>query len=220
MQHMESVMKEQFLQPKDLNTLLRSVEKPIQDLLDLNLKTFKSVSYVTPIELFNVLKPEEVLEKNMNVFIQNSQKAMSYMLNVFQIMEHHWINIYVQMAENPNEKKASPAIDKANRKVDTSTPKSSASKKAVTAKGKTKPAAVQSKSKTSKAKPKISSPTKVKTNTQERPAAVKQQSQMPLSSLQKDMEKQGINTPVELKNSVAILKNETKDIVPSNNKLK
>lgn len=56
-------MKEQFLQPKDLNTLLRSVEKPIQDLLDLNLKTFKSVSYVTPIELFNVLKPEEVLEK-------------------------------------------------------------------------------------------------------------------------------------------------------------
>ncbi|HGF1465835.1 TPA: hypothetical protein ACF9E6_003102, partial [Legionella pneumophila] len=114
----------------------------------------------------------------------------------------------------------SPAIDKANRKVDTSTPKSSASKKAVTAKGKTKPAAVQSKSKTSKAKPKISSPTKVKTNTQERPAAVKQQSQMPLSSLQKDMEKQGINTPIELKNSVAILKNETKDIVPSNNKLK
>lgn len=37
----------------------------------------------------------------MNVFIQNSQKAMSYMLNVFQIMEHHWINIYDQMAENP-----------------------------------------------------------------------------------------------------------------------
>ncbi|HEM6930635.1 TPA: hypothetical protein U2J91_003000, partial [Legionella pneumophila] len=89
-----------------------------------------------------------------------------------------------------------------------------------TAKGKTKPAAVQSKSKTSKAKPKISSPTKVKINTQERPAAVKQQSQMSLSSLQKDMEKQGTNTPVELKNSVAILKNETKDIVPSNNKLK
>lgn len=217
---MESVMKEQFFQTKDLNTLLRSVEKPIQDLLDLNFKTLKTVSYVTPIELFNVLKPEEVLEKNINVFIQNSQKAMSYMLNVFQIMEHHWINIYDQMAENQNEKKANPAINKANRKVDTSTPKSSASKKAVTAKGKTKPAAVQSKSKTSKAKLKISSPTKVKTNTQERPAAVKQQSQMPLSSLQKDMEKQGINTPVELKNSVAILKNETKDIVSSNNKLK
>lgn len=65
----------------------------------------------------------------MNVFIQNSQKAMSYMLNVFQIMEHHWINIYDQMAENPNKKKANPAIDKANRKVDTNTPKSSASKK-------------------------------------------------------------------------------------------
>lgn len=217
---MESVMKEQFFQTKDLNTLLQSVEKPIQDLLDLNFKTLKTVSYVTPIELFNVLKPEEILEKNMNVFIQNSQKAMSYMLNVFQIMEHHWINIYDQMAENPNKKKANPAIDKANRKVDTNTPKSSASKKAVTAKGKAKPAALQSKSKTSKAKPKISSPTKVKTNTQERPAAVKQQSQMPLSSLQKDMEKQGINTPVALKNSVAILKNETKDIVPSNNKLK
>ncbi|WBV63393.1 phasin family protein [Legionella pneumophila 130b] len=63
-------------------------------MLELNFKTLKTVSYVTPIELFNVLKPEEVLEKNMNVFIQNSQKAMSYMLNVFQIMEHHWINIY------------------------------------------------------------------------------------------------------------------------------
>ncbi|HAT2066863.1 TPA: hypothetical protein OO122_000821 [Legionella pneumophila] len=213
-------MKEQFLQPKDLNTLLRSVEKPIQDLLDLNLKTFKSVSYVSPIELFNVLKPEEILEKNMNVFIQNSQKAMSYMLNVFQIMEHHWINLYDQMAENPTEKKANPAIGKANRKVDISTPKSSASKKAITAKNKTKHAAVQSKSKISKAKSKTSSTTKIKTNTQERPTAVKQQSQMPLSSLQKDIEKQGINTPVELKNSVAILKNETKDIVLSNNKPK
>ncbi|WBV66030.1 hypothetical protein PGH44_17250 [Legionella pneumophila] len=57
-------MKEQFFQTKDLNTLLRSVEKPIQDLLELNFKTLKTVSYVTPIELFNVLKPEEVLEKN------------------------------------------------------------------------------------------------------------------------------------------------------------
>ncbi|WBV66081.1 hypothetical protein PGH44_00250 [Legionella pneumophila] len=56
-------MKEQFFQTKDLNTLLRSVEKPIQDLLELNFKTLKTVSYVTPIELFNVLKPEEVLEK-------------------------------------------------------------------------------------------------------------------------------------------------------------
>ncbi|HAT7073551.1 TPA: hypothetical protein JAN90_12435 [Legionella pneumophila] len=220
MQHMESVMKEQFFQTKDLNILLRSVEKPIQDLLDLNFKTLKTVSYVTPIELLNVLKPEEVLEKNMNVFIQNSQKAMSYMLNVFQIMEHHWINIYDQMAENPTEKKVNPTIGKANRKVDISTPKSSASKKTITAKNKTKPAAVQSKSKTSKAKPKISSPTKIKTNTQDQPAAVKQQSQMPLSSLQKDMEKQGINKPVELKNSVAVLKNETKDIVLSNNKPK
>lgn len=56
-------MKEQFFQTKNLNTLLQSVEKPIQDLLDLNFKTLKTVSYVTPIELFNVLKPEEILEK-------------------------------------------------------------------------------------------------------------------------------------------------------------
>ncbi|HAT6937840.1 TPA: hypothetical protein JBL19_15935 [Legionella pneumophila] len=220
MQHMESVMKEQFFQPKDLNNLLRSVEKPIQDLLDLNLKTLKSVSYVTPVELFNVLKPEEILEKNMNVFIQNSQRAMSYMLNVFQIMEHHWINIYDQMAENPPEKKVNPIIGKASNKADTNAPKSSASKKSITAKSKTKSVAGQPKSKISKAKPKTSSPTKVKVNTQERPTVTKQQSQMSLSSLQKDIEKQDVNTPVELKNSVAILKNETKDIAPSNNKPK
>ncbi|APF04465.1 TPA: hypothetical protein ACJ5DT_001617 [Legionella pneumophila] len=213
-------MKEQFFQPKDLNNLLRSVEKPIQDLLDLNLKTLKSVSYVTPVELFNVLKPEEILEKNMNVFIQNSQRAMSYMLNVFQIMEHHWINIYDQMAENPPEKKVNPIIGKASNKADTNAPKSSASKKSITAKSKTKSVAGQPKSKISKAKPKTSSPTKVKVNTQERPTVTKQQSQMSLSSLQKDIEKQDVNTPGELKNSVAILKNETKDIAPSNNKPK
>lgn len=217
---MESVMKEQFFQPKDLNTLVRSIEKPIQDLLELNLKTLKSVSYVTPVELFNVLKPEEILEKNMNVFIQNSQRAMSYMLNVFQIMEHHWINVYDQTAENPPEKKVNPIIDKASHKADTNAPKSSASKKSITAKSKTKSVTGQPKSKISKAKQKTSSPTKVKANTQERPTVTKQQSQMSLSSLQKDIEKQGVNTPVELKNSVAILKNETKDITPSNNKPK
>ncbi|HAT8178353.1 TPA: hypothetical protein JA361_02520 [Legionella pneumophila] len=220
MQHMEGVMKEQFFQPKDLNTLVQSIEKPIQDLLDLNLKTLKSVSYMTPIELFNVLKPEEILEKNMNAFIHNSQKAMSYMLNVFQIMEHHWINIYDQMAENPTAKRANPITGQASRRVDTKVSKSSASKKAVTAKSKTKQVAGQSKSKISKAKLKAGGATKVKVNAQERPTVVKQQAQMALSSIQKDVEKQGISAPVGLKNSVALLKNETKDIVPSNNKPK
>lgn len=210
-------MKEKFFQQKNLNTMVRSIERPMQDLLDLNLKTLQNMSYVTPVEFLNVLKPEQILEKNMNVLIQNSQKAMNYMLNVFQIMEHHWINIFDQIAENPSEKKSSLPIAKSTHLADSKAKKASASK-ATSVKSKAKP--VAKKTKTSKAKPKSSNQIKAKENTQSSPSVAKQQPQASLSSSQQNVEKQGANDPGNLKKSVLLLKPETKDMGSPINKPK
>lgn len=210
-------MKEQFFQQKNLNTMVRSIERPMQDLLDLNLKTLQNMSYVTPVEFLNVLKPEQILEKNMNVLIQNSQKAMNYMLNVFQIMEHHWINIFDQIAENPSEEKSSLPIAKSTHLADSKVKKASASK-ASSVKSKAKP--VAKKTKTSKAKPKSSNQIKAKENTQSSPSIAKQQLQASLSSSQQNVEKQGANDPGNLKKSVLLLKPETKDMGSPINKPK
>lgn len=210
-------MKEKFFQQKNLNTMVRSIERPMQDLLDLNLKTLQNMSYVTPVEFLNVLKPEQILEKNMNVLIQNSQKAMNYMLNVFQIMEHHWINIFDQIAENPSEKKSSLPIAKSTHLADSKAKKVSASK-ASSVKSKAKP--VAKKTKTNKAKPKSSNQIKAKENTQSSPSVAKQQPQASLSSSQQNVEKQGANDPGNLKKSVLLLKPETKDMGSPINKPK
>ncbi len=69
------------------------MEFPLQKLMELNIKTMQGFSYMKPGELFNIRKPEELLEKNMNMFIRNSHMALDYMRDTFNILENHWIKV-------------------------------------------------------------------------------------------------------------------------------
>ncbi len=79
------------------------IEKPMQELIELNMKTLQKFSYLNPVDLFNPLKPEELLEKNMNVFIQNSRKTLDYMQDMFNLMEKNWLNLSEKVTQNTKE---------------------------------------------------------------------------------------------------------------------
>lgn len=103
MQHKEIVMSHNYFQQRDLNPLMNSLERPVKELMELNVKTLQSFSYLTPVELLKVRKPEEVMEKNIEVLIGNSHKALDYMQNMFDIMEKHWLGISDSVIKNTKE---------------------------------------------------------------------------------------------------------------------
>ncbi|KGP64365.1 hypothetical protein EP47_00555 [Legionella norrlandica] len=174
-----------------MDALIHSIERPIYDLLELNIKTLQNRSGI-PFDFLNVLKPEEILEKNVAMLIENGQKAMNYMFNVFQIMEHHWFSIYNQIGEQSFEKKTVSPITKSAQlskskvkksiKSNTGAAKSQANEVTKVAK--------QSKPKTSKIKAKSSSEAKTKVKAQEQPIVMQQQLQRALSSLTQTAGKQ------------------------------
>jgi hypothetical protein len=85
----ENAMLHQYFQPKNTNPFTNSLERPIKEIMDLNIRTLQSFSYFTPTELLKLRKPEEVMEKNLEIMIENSQAAVTYMQNMFGLMEKH-----------------------------------------------------------------------------------------------------------------------------------
>lgn len=63
-----------------------------KEFAELNIETFQAFSYITPMDLFTTHKPEELLEKQVDVFIDNSHKTLDYLQKVFHIMEQQWFN--------------------------------------------------------------------------------------------------------------------------------
>lgn len=67
--------------------LTKKVQEPIQAITELNIRTLQSLSYLKPEELTHIKRPEEVLEKQINLVVENSHKALDYMQQSFLIME-------------------------------------------------------------------------------------------------------------------------------------
>lgn len=98
-----AMIKNQYFQAKDLNPLMGSLEKPFKELMELNVKTLQGMSYLTPMELMKVKKPEEILEKNVDVIIENGHKTLDYMQNMFSLLEKNWLQLSDSIGKNTKE---------------------------------------------------------------------------------------------------------------------
>ncbi|MDP1602170.1 MAG: phasin family protein [Legionella sp.] len=67
--------------------LAKKVQEPFQAIAELNVKTLQSLSYLKPEEMAQLKKPEELLEKHINLIVENGHKALDYMQKSFQIFE-------------------------------------------------------------------------------------------------------------------------------------
>lgn len=75
--------------------MARKMQEPFQALTDLNVKTLQGMSYLKPQELISLKKPEELVEKQLELAIENGHKALDYLEKCFQIYEKAWFSLGV-----------------------------------------------------------------------------------------------------------------------------
>lgn len=80
-------------------TPVLSLEKPLTEIVNLNIKTIQKINYLTPAEILNYQDPELALEENVAYFLKNGHKTLDYMDKVFLIMEDYWFNISDNLEE-------------------------------------------------------------------------------------------------------------------------
>ncbi len=85
---------------------------PLEELIALNIKTMQNLSYINPSELSH-FQPERILEKNVDVMIDNSHILLDYMHEVFLIAESNLLSSSKEI-----EKKAQGSFRKAFSKMD------------------------------------------------------------------------------------------------------
>ncbi|WP_133134038.1 hypothetical protein [Legionella rubrilucens] len=76
---------------EQLKTTLNNLQKPVQELAALHARTLQNLSYIKPEEFSRMQNPEEIWDRNIKLFIQNSHKALDFMQQAFTIFERHWL---------------------------------------------------------------------------------------------------------------------------------
>lgn len=110
-----------------------NVGAPFQKLMELNIKVLRDMTYLKPNDLASIKSPEEIIEKNMNMFIQNNHQLLNYMRDTFHIWENHWLNTSQDIEDNTRKivKKTKSAAKKVMKK---SMPSHNVAKKTVSGK--------------------------------------------------------------------------------------
>ena len=67
--------------------MAKKMQEPFQAIAELNVKTLQGMNYMKPDDLAHLKKPEELLEKQINLAVENGHKALDYMQKSFQIVE-------------------------------------------------------------------------------------------------------------------------------------
>ncbi|MGC1182942.1 phasin family protein [Legionella sp.] len=75
------------------SNLAQKLQVPFQALADLNVKALQNVTYMKPEELATIKKPEDLLEKQINLVVENGHKALDYMQKSFQILEKAMLSL-------------------------------------------------------------------------------------------------------------------------------
>jgi len=80
--------------------MAKKLHEPFHAIAELNVKTLQGINYLKPEELAQVKKPEELLEKQIHLAVENGQKALDYMQKSFQIIEKAMIGIIKETKKN------------------------------------------------------------------------------------------------------------------------
>lgn len=83
----------------------KKLQEPFQAIAELNAKTLQGMTYIKPEELAGLKKPEELLEKQINLAVENGHKALDYMQKSFQIFEKAMLNLVEEAKKTASDKK-------------------------------------------------------------------------------------------------------------------
>lgn len=94
----EIIMNKDYLQNWTL--MVGEMQKPFQEMLDLNVKTVRGLKYVTLEEMSSLQQPGELLDKQVKLMMKNSHMILDYMSQSFQLLEHSLLPLSKQFKEN------------------------------------------------------------------------------------------------------------------------
>lgn len=96
-----------------------NLSSSMQKIIDLNQKTMKKFSYIEPQQLTQIRDPKVLLEKNMEIFTDNSHISLDYMSQLFNI----FVNLSTEVGEKSRDfsQQTQSAVSSALHKI--STPK-------------------------------------------------------------------------------------------------
>ncbi|HRD68816.1 MAG: phasin family protein [Legionella sp.] len=80
--------------------MAKKIQEPFQAIAELNIKTLQGLTYIKPEELAQVKKPEEALEKQINLAVENGHKALDYMQQSFKILEKAMLDLVKEAKKN------------------------------------------------------------------------------------------------------------------------
>lgn len=85
--------------------MAKKLQEPFQAIAELNVKTLQGMTYIKPEELTHLKKPEELLEKQINLAVENGHKALDYMQRSFQIFEKAMMELVEEAKKSGEGKK-------------------------------------------------------------------------------------------------------------------
>jgi predicted P-loop ATPase/GTPase len=85
--------------------MAKKVQEPFKAIAELNVKTLQGLTFLKPEELAQVKKPEEMLEKQINLAVENGHKALDYLQQSFQIIEKAMLSIAQEVKQTTDGKK-------------------------------------------------------------------------------------------------------------------
>ena len=80
----EIIMNQPF---ENWTEIAKKMQAPFKAIAELNVKTLQSLTYLKPDELANLKKPEELIEKQINLVVENGHKTLDYIQKSFEIVE-------------------------------------------------------------------------------------------------------------------------------------
>lgn len=86
--------------------MAKKAQEPLQAITELNIKTLQGLNYLKPDEFATLKKPEELLEKQIELAVANGHKTLDYMQKSFQIIEKAMLSFAQETKTNIQETKA------------------------------------------------------------------------------------------------------------------
>ena len=84
--------------------MTKKMQEPLQQMAELNARTLQNFAYPRPEEFTETKRPEELLNKQLALALENGHKALNYMQESFQIIERAMKSVIQDMSKQADEK--------------------------------------------------------------------------------------------------------------------
>lgn len=85
--------------------MAKKLQEPFQAMAELNVKTLQGMTYLKPEEYASIKKPEELLEKQISLAVENGHKTLDYFQKSFQIFEKAMLGFVQEAKKTASEAK-------------------------------------------------------------------------------------------------------------------